>query len=54
MKWITREKIKVDWVAGPWLIRNVVCDAALRRMQTADHKTGGTGVFSRNEWDFYF
>jgi hypothetical protein len=27
MKWITREKIKVDRVAGPWLIRNVVCDA---------------------------
>jgi hypothetical protein len=27
MKWITREKIKVDRVAGPWPIRNVVYDA---------------------------
>jgi hypothetical protein len=54
MKWITREKIKVDRVAGPWLIRNAVCDAALRIMQTADHKIGGTGVFSRNQGDFYF
>jgi len=24
MKWITREKIKVDRVACPWLIRNFV------------------------------
>ena len=24
MKWITREKIKVDRVAYPWLIRNFV------------------------------
>jgi hypothetical protein len=24
MKWITREKIKVDRVAGPWLIRNFI------------------------------
>jgi Chromate resistance exported protein len=27
MTWITREKSKVDRVAGPWLIRNVVYDA---------------------------
>jgi hypothetical protein len=24
MKWITREKIKVDRIACPWLIRNFV------------------------------
>lgn len=24
MKWITRERVKVDWVACPWLIRKFV------------------------------
>ncbi len=29
MKWITREKVKVDRVACPWLIRKfIVCDAS--------------------------
>ena len=28
MKWITREKIKVDRVACPWLIRNFIDEQA--------------------------
>jgi hypothetical protein len=24
MKWITREKVKVDWVACPWLIKRFI------------------------------
>src|SRR5438034_1373058 len=48
MKWITREKIKVDRVACPWLIRNsrtriYRLRCALRRMQTPDQKSIGLG-----------
>jgi hypothetical protein len=46
MKWITREKVKVDRVACPWLIKNFVDSAAQFEFLPADTDwasvTGGT------------
>ena len=46
MKWITREKVKVDRVACPWLIKNFVDTAALFEFRPSDTDwqsvTGGT------------
>jgi hypothetical protein len=36
MKWITRERVKVDRVACPWLIRKVVDSAAEFRFVPTD------------------
>ena len=38
MKWITREKIKVDRVACPWLIKHFVDPEAEFRFSTARHR----------------
>jgi Chromate resistance exported protein len=35
MKWITRERVKVDRVACPWLIRKFVDQYRIRRDQSA-------------------
>jgi len=37
MKWITREKVKVDRVACPWLIKNFV-DPQAEFIFTANYK----------------
>ena len=42
MKWITREKVKVDRVACPWLIRKFVDkDAAVRICARREGDGGG-------------
>ena len=49
MKWITREKVKVDRVACPWLIKNFVDSAA--EFVFLPHDTDWSGVTGGTVYD---
>jgi hypothetical protein len=47
-KWITREKVKVDRVACPWLIKKFIDSDAITGSQK--YKTSHKGVFCGFAW----